>query len=54
MGYEQLKAIIEQNRKEAEAEARKPVTQCPQCSYIPLKINSRGEKLCVICGWASA
>lgn len=53
MGYNQIKSIIEQSRKEAEAQARKPITQCPQCAYTPLKVNSQGMKLCPICGWRS-
>lgn len=51
MGYDQIKAILEQARKEAEDKARQPITSCPVCAYIPLKVNSRGEKLCPICGW---
>ena len=54
MGFEQLKNIIEQSRKEAEEQAKKPITACPQCAYIPLKVISKGEKLCPICGWTSA
>ena len=52
MSYEQLKNMIEQSRKEAEEQAKKPITQCPQCAYVPLKVNSRGQKLCPICNWS--
>jgi hypothetical protein len=51
--YNQLKNIIESNRKEAELEAKRPITSCPVCDYVPLRVNSRGEKLCPVCGWQS-
>ena len=54
MGFEQLKQILENNRIDAEAEKTKEIVQCPQCSYIPLKTNSRGEKSCPICEWTNA
>ncbi len=53
MGYEQLKALIEQSRKEAEEAELQEVTQCPECDYTPLKVKNSGAKLCPICGWHS-
>ena len=54
MGWEQLRQILEDNRKQAEDEAVKEIVQCPRCAYIPLKTNSRGEKLCPVCLWTNA
>ena len=51
MGFETLKNIIEENRKQAELdreEAMNP-TECPDCGWT-LKENSKGQKSCEICG----
>jgi rubrerythrin len=53
MGYQQLKEILDENRRIAEQEAQKPITECPECGFVPLKENRKGEKLCPICGWRS-
>lgn len=47
MSWEQLKNILDENRITEEEET----TSCPQCAYVPLKENERGEKCCPICGW---
>lgn len=52
MGWAQLKAILDQDRKQAEEEANRPITKCPVCDFVPIKTNSKGEKLCPICGWS--
>lgn len=51
MGWEQLLQIIKENRRLEEAEKMAPITSCPECAYIPLRENSKGEKLCPMCGW---
>lgn len=51
MGFEQLKNIIDENRKQAEIdreEAMNP-TECPDCAW-EFDINSKNEKSCPICG----
>lgn len=51
MGFEQLKNMIDENRKAAEEEATKPITECPQCSFNELKENKSKTLHCPICGW---
>ena len=51
MGYDQLKTILDSDRKQAEEEAKRPIAKCPVCAYVPLKVKATGEKLCPICGW---
>ena len=51
MGFEQLKNIIKENKEQAildEQEAMNP-TECPYCAW-GLKVNSKSEKSCPICG----
>jgi uncharacterized protein with PIN domain len=53
MSFNQLLEIIKDNRKIAEDEkAKTDFANCPECSF-PLTENSKGEKLCRICGWRS-
>ncbi len=50
MGFEQLKNIIDANKKQAEIdkeEAMNPIL-CPDCDWI-LTVNSNGEKSCPMC-----
>lgn len=51
MSWEQLEAILKENREKAREEAEAPVTKCPDCAYFSLIENKHGEKLCPICGW---
>ncbi len=51
MSYEQLKTILDENRKIARDEEAEPTTKCPDCAYVPLKENKDGLKHCPICGW---
>jgi rubrerythrin len=49
MAWNQLAAILEQARRDAEAEATKELTECPDCGFSPLHINSAGQHGCPIC-----
>ena len=51
MGFEQLKNIIEENRKQAEIDREDAMnpTECPDCVWN-LSENSKGELSCPICG----
>ena len=51
MSWEQLKTILDENREIARREEVEPITQCPECAFVPLKENKRGNKCCPICGW---
>ena len=51
MGYQQLKEMIDQNRKEAEEEKTRPITKCPDCDFPSLKENKSKALCCPICGW---
>ena len=54
MGYDQLRNILNESRKEAAEEEKKKhgdVTECPECSFSPLKENEHKDKHCPICGW---
>ena len=53
MGYETLKNILDENKLQRELEKQEAMnpTKCPDCAYAPLRENSKGEKLCQICGW---
>jgi len=50
MGFETLKNIIEENRKQAELDKQEAMnpTECPECAWI-LDVNSKGQKSCPIC-----
>ena len=51
MGFETLENIIEQNKEQAERDYQESLdpTECPYCAWN-LKVNSKGEKSCEICG----
>ncbi len=51
MSWEQLEAILKDNRETAREEVAAPVTKCPDCAYTLLKENKYGVKCCPICGW---
>jgi predicted RNA-binding Zn-ribbon protein involved in translation (DUF1610 family) len=51
MGFQQLKSMIEENRKAAEQ--AKEISECPECGFNGLKQNSKKELLCPICGWTN-
>jgi len=51
MGYETLKNIIEENKEELEKRETMNPIKCPDCDFAPLRENSKGQKLCPICGW---
>ena len=51
MSFEQLKNIIKENKEQAERDYQESLdpTECPYCAW-DLKVNSKGEKSCPICG----
>ena len=49
MGFNQLKAIIERNKKLASK--RSDPLVCPQCGYVPVNKNKRGRRACPMCEW---
>jgi len=51
MTWQQLKDMIDENRKAAEAETT--ITECPECCYTGLKENKNKELSCPICGWTN-
>lgn len=51
MSWDQLKAILKENREIAQEAAATPGTKCPDCAFVPLRENKNGQKLCPICGW---
>lgn len=51
MSWDKLKEIIDANRTQALEDKMKPITECPNCGFAPLKENKNGIKLCPICGW---
>jgi uncharacterized Zn finger protein (UPF0148 family) len=52
MSWDELKTILDENRRLCEEEKMAPLTLCPECSY-PLQENSKtGQKGCPVCGWA--
>ena len=53
MGWNQLREINKENRKKSMEEKLKvDFDICPECAFL-LRKNSRGEKLCPMCGWRS-
>jgi rubrerythrin len=54
MGYDQLRNMINESRKEAAEEEQKRhgnIAECPSCGFSALKENQHGDKHCPICGW---
>lgn len=51
MTWQQLKEIIDENRKSAEEEASQPIGECPNCAFNELKENKDKVLSCPICGW---
>jgi len=51
MSWNKLKQILDDNRRIIEEEKDKEINQCPECAYVPLKMNKHGVKLCPMCGW---
>ncbi len=52
MGYEQLKNISDENRKELEKtrlEEDNPISICPECGFN-LMVNAENQKACLMCG----
>ncbi len=49
MSFEVLKNILKENREQIELERQEELTECPYCAW-DLKVNSKGEKSCEICG----
>ncbi len=53
MGFEQLKNILDENRKELEKtrqEEDNPTSICPACGWN-LMISTNNRKACSMCGW---
>lgn len=51
MGWQQLKEIINENKKIGEEEKLQPIVECPECGFMPLKEDTNKDLLCPICGW---
>jgi len=53
MTWEQLKQINAENKKIAEQESMKEITECPECGWTVLKENKNQQLHCPICGWTN-